>query len=1333
MFAARNRSSFQRGREHRWARCSQAVAWLAVVASLAQFTAAPRAVAQIKPATATLKAYTVPAGELQTIASDLKRTLSGPGVRVSTDARTSQLLVVGPTEVHQEIAARLAAGTLGKSSEPIDPNLHTLRHVSWKEFEGQLRRVGFVAETSLPNADPARYQLRTPRGAEAHVAVARSEGKVKVAATAQLAPAMRQLAETLDRPATRPGETAQLVTFDRADPATVTRLLNYLQSAARPTNPASGKHQHIGEYVSLLFQPPPPPVAPPGPPAVPVVPVVPVVPGAAPEGAPAEGADPNDPGPEAFGSVNNVRIEYIEGLDVLILTGRKPDVDRVMKLIEQIEAQSQTTRPEVEVFHLRHVDGRALNDLLTQIYDQVFTARQGRVTIVSLIKPNALLLIGRKENLPPVKELIEKLDRPINGDTELRVFPLKRVLAADAETKLEALFTPTTGPGAPTGQGTGLSTRVNIISDARTNSLIVQASPRDLVEVAKLLDTLDGAISEKRGDIRIIKLRNSLADELVPVIQEAIGGQSSGGGNNNQPVQGPGAITTPPGGGGANASGGTQGRSLQMVQVGGQTLQSGILSDMQITSDPRGNSIIITGPPENMDLIEALIRQLDELPATEAQIKVFTIVNGDATQLADLLRQLFGQSTGTQGGNQGLQALLQTATGGGDSALVPLRFSVDVRTNSIVASGSTGDLNVVYKVLVRLDEGNIRERITTVYRLRNAPATEVANSLQLLRQQQQQLNQIAPTLNSAPQTLEKEVIVVPEAVSNSLIVSATPRYFDEIRRVVEELDRRPNMVIIQVLLAEVSLNDLNEFGIELGLQDSLLFDRGVAGIPTGTPRVGFPFNTAAIGNDNTAASLATRENVAAQALSNLSVGRTNATAGFGGLVLSAGNESVNVLIRALQQSQRMQVLSRPQVQTLDNQPAYVQVGQQVPYITSSNQTQFGIQNQTTFQDVGVILGVTPRTSPDGMIVMEIDAVKSDLGPEAEGIAISVSANGTAIRQPIINVTRAQTTVSARSGQTVILGGLITRNQSETTRRVPYLADIPVLGRLFRFDSVNVERTELLIIMTPYVMRTDEHVAWLNMRESERLHWCLADVANVHGQAQHFTSSGDSGISTPTIYPDETPAPEGLIAPESSAPRDGAGPSQWPNVPVDPANTPQYLPVPGDPNYNPTPVPRMSPPGNLPIPPQTIPPQPIPTSAPSNGVPNPPATPDQSNYRPQPANQLRTSQPQPNQASGAPVHSGHSPSATLRPMGPLQALPPVPQGPVGQPQMVTAPAPAFVPPYGPPQLPAYPQPQLGTQPPPGAQPAGYQQQPPGQVAPAVYTPRGPNPQYTPVAR
>jgi type II secretion system protein D len=658
-----------------------------------------------------------------------------------------------------------------------------------------------------------------------------------------------------------------------------------------------------------------------------------------------------------------------------------------------------------------------------------------------------------------------------------------------------------------------------------------------------------------------------------------------------------------------------------------------------------------------------------------------------------------------------LQALLQSATGGGDSALVPLRFSVDARTNSIVASGSTGDLNVVYKVLVRLDEGNIRERITTVYRLRNAPALEVATALQQLRTQQQQLNQQTQTLNTATQTLEREVIVVPEQVSNSLVVSATPRYFDEIRRVVEELDRRPNMVIIQVLLAEVSLNDLNEFGIELGLQDSLLFDRGVAGT-AGLGRVGFPFNQATLGNDNTPASLATRENVAAQALSNLSVGRTNATAGFGGLVLSAGNESVNVLIRALQQSQRMQVLSRPQVQTLDNQPAYVQVGQQVPYITSSNQTQFGIQNQTTFQDVGVILGVTPRTSPDGMIVMEIDAVKSDLGPEAEGIAISVSANGTAIRQPIINVTRAQTTVSARSGQTVILGGLITKNQSEVTRRVPYLGDIPILGRLFRFDSVSVDRTELLIIMTPYVMRTDEHVAWLNMRESERLHWCLADVANIHGNAQHFTSSMDSGISTPTIFPDVTPAPEGLIAPEPAGNNTRFAPTP-------------HSPIPGDANYYP---PSALPP----VPSGAAPPSDIQPGYSPGYLPTPPPPPSvpQSTRR----SNAVPGEPTPATPPAGGVAGGNR--SVLPAGGVLQALPAVPQGQPAQlavqpppPQQPYGPQPNSPQPYGPQQQP---QAQYGPQSY-SVQPPGPLRPPPGQVAPAQYTPQGPNPNYTPIAR
>jgi general secretion pathway protein D len=150
---------------------------------------------------------------------------------------------------------------------------------------------------------------------------------------------------------------------------------------------------------------------------------------------------------------------------------------------------------------------------------------------------------------------------------------------------------------------------------------------------------------------------------------------------------------------------------------------------------------------------------------------------------------------------------------------VPLRFSVDPRTNSIVASGAPGDLNVVEAILVRLDEGDIRQRKTTVYRLKNAPAIDVANAINQFLTSERQVQQLAGQQTVSPfEQLEREVVVVPEAVSNSLIVSATPRFYDEIAKVVEELDARPPMVMIQVLIAEVALDDFEEFGAEFGFR-----------------------------------------------------------------------------------------------------------------------------------------------------------------------------------------------------------------------------------------------------------------------------------------------------------------------------------------------------------------------------------------------------------------------------------------------------------------------------------------------------------------------------------
>ena len=168
---------------------------------------------------------------------------------------------------------------------------------------------------------------------------------------------------------------------------------------------------------------------------------------------------------------------------------------------------------------------------------------------------------------------------------------------------------------------------------------------------------------------------------------------------------------------------------------------------------------------------------------------------------------------------------------------------------------------------------------------------------------------------------------------------------------------------------------------------------------TNTP--GYAFNNTPVpplANSGSERSRATSSTVAPQGLTNFSLGRMNNESGFGGLVLSASSESVSVLIRALQESRRVDILSRPQIRTLDNQSAFIQIGERVPRVARSTVTTGGnITNEIELENVGLILGVTPRISPVGMVVMEIDAEKSELGREAEGIPISISQNGSIIR------------------------------------------------------------------------------------------------------------------------------------------------------------------------------------------------------------------------------------------------------------------------------------------------------------------------------------------------
>jgi len=1101
---------------------------------------------------AVLKVYPSTPGEAQALSDRLRQEFAYlPDVRVAADPRTAQVLVLATPEVHMQIAQRMAGAGASAPAIPAPGPAATPVHRSTVALPADTRRIDLRNTTPLqveaelatmlghriaPTSSAAgqkAFVLRAPNGGAAEITLDLAGNAILVRGTGPAAESTSRLIQAIDQPGDGPAGRTQLVSLKSAKPVDVRKAVSALQSGnlapavSAPNVPLPGARSSAP--LAMMYQQPDASGGP----------------RPAPAAAGAAGAARK---PDEGGSISGpVQIEMLEGLDVVIIRGHQRDVDQVMDIIKQIERLSTETQPAIEIFNLQFVGAEEMAQVVTQLYIEVFAPRQGDVSIISLGKPNALLLVGRPENVKTAAELVKRLDQPVPPDSMFRIFALKRAAATAVQSIVQDFFS---------SRG-GLSSKARVTVDYRTNALVVQASQRDLAEVAELIERIDTGTNQAVNELRIFKLDNSLANDIASVLADAISGQ----GGAARPA---GAAAGAAAQGAARSTAGDQKSTmlnfLAVDPKGQRLLKSGILSDVRITPDVRANTLVVSAPAESMDLIETLIKELDRGPATSAQIKVFTIINADALNLVDMLQTLFPQPTATS--NQ-VSLAQNTAAGDSESSLVPLRFAVDSRTNSIIASGSSGDLNVVEAILLRLDDSDVRHRKSTVYRLKNAPAADVATAINNFLQNERLVQQLAPGVVSPFEQMEREVVVVPETVSNSLIVSATPRFYDEIQSLVEQLDKRPPMVMIQVLIAEVTLNNFDEFGIELGLQDSVLFDRSLLSniqyltqstqTPSGNTVVtstnqsivtanntpGFNFNNQDLGNSGAAQAVSGANRVGSQSLSNFSVGRTNSKLGYGGLVLSASSESVSVLIRALQECQRLDILSRPQVMTLDNQPAFIQVGQRVPRISGSTINATGQINNVVLENVGLILGVTPRISPDGLVVMEIDAEKSEVGPEAEGVPISINNNGQVIRSPRIDTTTAQTTVSALSGQTVILGGLIRKNKTEVDRRVPYLSSIPILGNLFKYRSHDNRRSELLIIMTPHIVTSEEDIQRLKQVEAARMSWCLADVYNIHGdigirQRGEEWHDGETKVVRPDDGSDSpTPAtlPEAVTPPE----------------------------------------------------------------------------------------------------------------------------------------------------------------------------------------------------------
>ena len=823
---------------------------------------------------------------------------------------------------------------------------------------------------------------------------------------------------------------------------------------------------------------------------------------------------------------------------LLRLTGAPEDVAIVRREIARLSREAKSAQPTPDRILLQNARGNLIQERVQEIYDTSYSQINGPANITATANPNALVVVGSPEAVQAVRDLVRLLDvAPTAGSArDFRTFSLRYISAPDAADRLQRFFGQIT---VADGDTRIPATPVEVITDFRSNQVTVKGSQTILNSAADFLRTIDVAAVEggAANEVRVIQLKNTLASDVAFVIQNAINGGLPGAGqafapeSTNQNVQQNNVATD---------TSGTRSQlrsamlSLITRNEQGELIRSGILFDVRITADANSNSLIVSGPAQSIPLIVELVNQLDRLPDAESQIKVFELVYSDAQTIFDMLDTLFNsnnQNAGQQtGGASNLP--LQSGAGGDGASLINLRFSIEPRSNAIIASGPARDLQVIEDLLNRLDARAVNNFPAQVYRLSNAPAQDVADAINTYLDGRTDLIDADPRTATGVPAVNRAVIVTPEVVSNSLIVSALPEYRLEIENIIRSLDRRPPMIQVKVLIAEVDLNAVEEFGVELGIQDSLLFDRGTSVAANGAlTGIGFPFNTGEIGNTNATF----QETFAGQALSNLNVGRVNTSLGFGGLVLSAGNESVNVLLRALKDRQAVRVLSKPQIMTMENLQGRVAIGASVARIAGSTQTNFGLTQDIEFRDVGVILEVTPRVSPDGLIILTVSAEKSSVGPEAAGTAVGVAADGSIIRAQQVLMTEAQTTLSARSGQTVVFSGLITEEKVHAERGAPIISDLPLIGPLFKFESDTSSRQELLIIMTPTLVTDDSDLTNLNHDAVDRMHWCMSDVADVYGSIDSGAGV-EVGDAVETVYPDADPT--GLLQPVIQNPGQG---------------------------------------------------------------------------------------------------------------------------------------------------------------------------------------------------
>ncbi|HEX3954163.1 MAG TPA: type II secretion system secretin GspD [Stellaceae bacterium] len=504
-----------------------------------------------------------------------------------------------------------------------------------------------------------------------------------------------------------------------------------------------------------------------------------------------------------------------------------------------------------------------------------------------------------------------------------------------------------------------------------------------------------------------------------------------------------------------------------------------------VSPDDKQHMLLVQGSPADLQLAQDTIRVFDVDQMSGMSMALVPLRNADPSAVADEVRNIF-QATRKETDSDSIR-------------LVPVK-----RLNAVmVISRSPRYMDEARAWLSRLDRSrNPNEQRVYVYNLQYSKAVQVGQKLQgLLGALDIQFHTptqgaageglgaagapalaattpgdaltgkpldakpgapaggpIAPIEPVPPSPLAAGAVPDPtdhpgvrieaDEAHNALLISASARDYELIRQVLQGIDVPPLQVLIEVTVAEVTLNDTLNYGVEYwinsGKVNSLLTTAASAMIAPATPGFALSWVT--------------------------------------------GNFQPRAILDALSDVTETKVISTPRLLVLSNQTARLQVGDVVPIITQSATSTVTsnplVLNNVTYKETGVVLEVTPRVNSGGFVTMDVNQAVSDV----------VNTTTSTIDSPTIRQRQLNSTISVKSGQTILLGGLIQQNSSRETSGIPVLDEIPGLGTLFGNRNNSAGRTELIMLMTPHVIANEDQARDVTARVEQQ----FQDVLNAEG-------------------------------------------------------------------------------------------------------------------------------------------------------------------------------------------------------------------------------------------